>query len=69
MRPELQIREWFMRLELMLTILAIAAGMFFLMTGRPQPVAAPRLATATRKRRIAPELTAAAAADRWYDEA
>ena len=58
-----------MRVEFMLIILAIAAGTFFLMTGRQQPMAAPRLAVARRRRRISPELTASAAAERWYDEA
>lgn len=56
-----------MRVALMLTILAIAAATFVLMTGRTQ--ASVRPAVAAPRRRIAPELTAAAAADRWYDEA
>ena len=57
-----------MRVALMLTILATAAAMFILMTGRTPPKAAPHRIAARPRRRIDPELTAAAAADRWYDE-
>lgn len=61
------IRESFMRVALMLAILSMATTIFILMTGRTE--AAPRRIAAPPKRRIDPELTAAAAADRWYDEA
>jgi hypothetical protein len=56
-----------MRVMFMLTILALALATFILMTGRAQPQAAP-MRVAVPRRRVAPELTASAAAERWYDE-
>lgn len=57
-----------MRIALVLTILAIAVGTFLLLTNRAQPAPAMRRIPVEPRRRIAPELTAAAAAERWYDE-
>jgi len=57
-----------MRFMFTLLLLTVGIGAFLLGSSRPaaqQPRQAP---PARPRRRIPPELTAAAAADRWYDE-
>ena len=61
--------EGSMRLALMLLVVALAIGTFILATARPQQRAPVPVPVRRQPRRIAPELTASAAADRWYDEA
>lgn len=58
-----------MRIALLLAIVTAAVGSFMLASGRPRAHAASRPPIPRRPRRIHPELTAAAAAERWYDEA